>query len=126
MREHDVALFRLVRDAQAKERASSKAWSAILQHMREEVQCALDPEKAKTVKGPGWAPYFYIRALDGSVRVCVEIQPSMAPYPFLFRVRLETGKGGKPSYRLAQDFEGIRLSFKAVTRLFEQQHVEGE
>ena len=123
----DLTLMRLVKDAQAKEKARNRAWLEVVSHMKDEVGFALDPDKAKVVKGNAADPSFYIRSKDKGVRVRVElIEDGWAPWPMLFRVRLDTGKN-RPAYRVCRDLEGIRKSFKAVSGLFEQQDEdEGE
>lgn len=115
----DLTLMRLVKDAQAKEKARNRAWLEVVSHMKDEVGYALDPDKAKVVKGNAADPSFYIRSKDKSVKIRVElIENGWAPWPMLFRVRLDTGKT-RPAYRQCRDLEGIRKSFKAVTGLFE-------
>lgn len=122
----DLTLMRLVKDAQTKEKARNRAWLEVISHMRDEVGFALDPERAKVVKGNAADPCFYIRSKDKSIKVRVElIENGWAPWPMLFRVRLDTGKNC-PAYRVCRDLEGIRKSFKAVSGLFEQQDEEGE
>ena len=116
----DVALIRLIQNAQVCEKDRQRAWRSVLDHMKDEVSYALDPSKAKVVKGGGYAFYFYIRAKDTRIKVRVDLYPNgWAPYPTLFRVRLDTGKK-RPAYRDCRDLEEIRKSFAAVTALFEQ------
>lgn len=122
----DLTLMRLVKDAQAKEKARNRAWLEVLCHMKDEVGFALDPEKAKVVKGNAADWCFYIRSKDRGVKVRVElVENGWAPWPLLFRVRLDTGKN-RSAYRVCRDLEEIRKSFKAVSFLFEQQDEEGE